>query len=127
MQFYWQHYSEPAAETTTTALSNDTVLPLGPGTLTHNAAGVPIIVTCTKADLIDENDDVGGGGMTGMVKGKTGMQEDRTDEIMQVLRTICLKCAACFACTTKEGLLTCSKRRRSLILYDYHTVNIAIA
>ena len=50
-----------------------TVLPLGSGTLTHNAAGVPIIVACTKADLIDENTDVLGPGassMGAMVKGK---------------------------------------------------------
>jgi dynein light intermediate chain 1 len=63
--------------------------------LTHNTAGVPIIVACTKADLIDEGDDgivPGGGGMGGMVKGKAGLLEERADGVMQVLRTICLKC-----------------------------------
>jgi len=30
--------------------------------------------------------------MGGMVKGKGGEWEERTDGVMQVLRTICLKC-----------------------------------
>lgn len=71
------------------------MLPLGPGTLTHNIGGVPIVVACTKADLIDEGNDVigaGASGMGGMVKGKGGEWEERTDTIMQILRTICLKC-----------------------------------
>lgn len=71
------------------------MLPLGPGTLTHNTAGVPIIVACTKADLIDDTSDglgPGTGGMGGMVKGKGGEWEERTDSVMQILRTICLKC-----------------------------------
>ncbi|KAJ7853861.1 hypothetical protein B0H13DRAFT_2579942 [Mycena leptocephala] len=69
---------------------------LGPGTLTHNSAGVPIIVVCTKADLIDEGSDLAAGasGMGGMVRGKGGEWEERTDSIMQVLRTICLKYGA---------------------------------
>lgn len=53
-------------------------------------------MTCTKADLIDDNSDIvgtGAAGMGGMVKGKGGEWEERTDSIMQVLRTICLKCA----------------------------------
>ena len=69
---------------------------MGPGTFTHNTAGVPIIVACTKADLIDDNTDLvgaGASGMGGMVKGKGGEWEERTDGIMQILRTICLKCA----------------------------------
>lgn len=45
-------------------------------------------MTCTKADLIDEEEDVG----LGMTKGKGGEWEERTDGVMQVLRTICLKC-----------------------------------
>ncbi|PFH49236.1 hypothetical protein AMATHDRAFT_148080 [Amanita thiersii Skay4041] len=95
LQSYLQHYTEPTAEplpTTNSTLSN-TLLPLGPGTLTHNSAGVPIIVVCTKADLIDEGHDMvaGASGMSGMVKGKGGAWEERTDSIMQVLRTICLK------------------------------------
>lgn len=35
----------------------------------------------------------GASGMGSMVKGKAGDWEERTDGIMQVLRTICLKCA----------------------------------
>ncbi|KAI0732781.1 dynein light intermediate chain-domain-containing protein [Fomitopsis betulina] len=95
LQAYLQHYAEPTADPIpTTATMSATVLPLGPGTLTNNAAGVPIIVACTKADLIDENTDVlgpGASGMGAMVKGKGGEWEERTDSIMQVLRTICLK------------------------------------
>jgi dynein light intermediate chain 1 len=57
---------------------------------------VPIIVVCTKADLIDEGSDLAAGasGMGGMVRGKGGEWEERTDSIMQVLRTICLKCSS---------------------------------
>ena len=53
-----------------------------------------MIVVCTKADLIDEasGDATGAPGMGAMVKGKGGEWEERTDGIMQVLRTICLKC-----------------------------------
>lgn len=96
VQSHLQHYTEPSADplpTANGALSN-TLLPLGPGTLTHNSAGVPIIVVCTKADLIDEGNDVvaGASGMGSMVKGKGGEWEERTDGVMQVLRTICLKC-----------------------------------
>ena len=57
------------------------MLPLGQGTFTHNTAGVPIIVACTKADLIDDNTDLvgaGASGMGGMVKGKGGEWEERT-------------------------------------------------
>ena len=53
------------------------------------------MVVCTKADLIDEGNDIigsGPSGMGGMVKGKGGEWEERTDSIMQILRTICLKC-----------------------------------
>jgi dynein light intermediate chain 1 len=94
-----QHYTEPSTEplpATSSALQG-TILPLGPGTFTHNAAGVPIIVVCTKADLIDDNNDlVGAGtsGMGGMVKGKGDEWEERTDGIMQILRTVCLKCTS---------------------------------
>jgi dynein light intermediate chain 1 len=79
----------------TSSVLQGTVLPLGPGTFTHNAAGVAIVVVCTKADLVnDSNDLVGAGasGMGGMVKGKEGEWEERTDGIMQILRTVCLKC-----------------------------------
>lgn len=97
MQSYIQRYSEPSAEALpTTSTVNDTLLPLGPGTLTHNTSGVPVIVVCSKADLIDDlRDPVVGGtsGMGGMVKGKGSEWEEQTDGIMQVLRVICLKCA----------------------------------
>jgi len=96
-QAHLQHYAEPSAEplpATSTALQS-TILPLGPGTFTHNAAGVPVVVVCTKADLIDDNNDLvgaGSSGMGGMVKGKGDEWEERTDAIMQILRTVCLKC-----------------------------------
>src|SRR6202044_3378524 len=90
-----QHYTEPVGAgsvtepvATVTSSINSTLLPLADGTFTHNVAGIPIIVTCTKADLIDEEEDVG----LGMTKGKGGEWEERTDGVMQVLRTICLKC-----------------------------------
>jgi dynein light intermediate chain 1, cytosolic len=56
---------------------------------------VPIIIVCTKADLIDDNNDLvgpGASGMGGMVKGKGDEWEERTDGIMQILRAVCLKC-----------------------------------
>ncbi|KAF8622105.1 hypothetical protein AX15_007242 [Amanita polypyramis BW_CC] len=104
LQSYWQHYTEPSVDplpVTNTALSN-TLLPLGSGILTHNSAGVPIIVVCTKADLIDEGHDIAAGasGMGGMVKGKGGAWEERTDGIMQVLRSVCLKYGAALFYTT---------------------------
>lgn len=49
------------------------------------------MVVCTKADLIDDEEDTVVGGL-GVVKGKGGEWEERTDGIMQVLRTISLKC-----------------------------------
>ncbi len=66
---------------------NATLLPLGKGILTHNSSGIPIVVVCSKADLID-NDDTG---LVGL-KGRGGDWEERSDVVMQVLRTICLKC-----------------------------------
>ena len=95
MQSHLQHYTEPSSEPLPTTTHSSTLLPLGPGTFTHNVGGVPVIVTCTKADLIDDNSDIvgaGAAGMGGMVKGKGGEWEERTDSIMQVLRTVCLKC-----------------------------------
>jgi dynein light intermediate chain 1 len=98
VQSHLQHYAEPSSTTDAplpgaTSLTG-TLLPLGPGTLTHNASGVPIVVVCSKSDLIDEGHDIvgGSGGMGGMVKGKGGEWEERTDGVMQVLRTVCLKC-----------------------------------
>ena len=98
VQFHLQHYTEPTAEPlpiTTANLADANILPLPQGTLTNNSAGMTIVVVCTKADLIDDNSDiagVGASGMGGMVKGKGGEWEERTDGVMQVLRTICLKC-----------------------------------
>lgn len=104
LQMHLQHYAEPTADPLpATSNLSGTDLPLGPGTFTHNAAGVPIIVACTKADLIDENNDVigaGTSGMGGMVKGKGGEWEERTDGVMQVLRTVCLKYGAGLFYTT---------------------------
>ncbi|KAI6024519.1 dynein light intermediate chain-domain-containing protein [Pisolithus marmoratus] len=107
LQVHLQHYTEPSTDTlpATSNLTSSTVLPLGPGTFTHNSAGVPIAVVCTKADLIDEGSNLigpGTSGMGGMVKGKGGEWEERTDSIMQVLRTICLKYGAALFYTTPQ-------------------------
>ncbi|KIY52323.1 hypothetical protein FISHEDRAFT_35371 [Fistulina hepatica ATCC 64428] len=106
LQSHLQHYSEPETNPlpTTSTLSSTTLLPLGPGTFTHNSSGIPIIVVCTKADLIDEGHDLvaGASGMGGMVKGTGGEWEERTDGVMQILRTICLKYGAALFYTTKE-------------------------
>ncbi|KAH7905536.1 dynein light intermediate chain-domain-containing protein [Hygrophoropsis aurantiaca] len=110
LQAHLQHYTEdPASVPAASNLASnpDTLLPLGPGTLTHNTAGVPIIVVCAKADLIDEGADSGGlaagsSGMGGMVKGKGGEWEERTDGVMQVLRTVCLKYGASLFYTTQQ-------------------------
>ncbi|KAL4081422.1 dynein light intermediate chain-domain-containing protein [Scleroderma yunnanense] len=101
------HYTEPSADAlpTTSNLTSSAVLPLGPGTFTHNSAGVPIVVVCTKADLIDEGSNLVGqatSGMGGMVKGKGDEWEEQTDSIMQVLRTICLKYGAALFYTTPQ-------------------------
>ncbi|BEJ13610.1 hypothetical protein CspHIS471_0307840 [Cutaneotrichosporon sp. HIS471] len=79
LQSHLQHYTEP----TTAALTNyGAVLPLGQGSLTRNPSGVPIVVVCTRADLMDAlGDEIG-------MKG--GGWEERTDWIQQVLRTVCL-------------------------------------
>lgn len=100
VQSYLQHYTEPSADPipATSNLSNSTLLPLGTGSFTHNFSGIPIIIACTKADLIDEGGDLAAGasGMGGMVKGKGGEWEERTDGVMQILRTISLKCMCLF-------------------------------
>lgn len=93
MQSHLQHYTEPPASNTGTgapsssiagynANSLGTLLPLGPGTLTLNPSGIPIVVVCTRADLMDHVGDEMG------MKG--GGWEERTDWIQQVLRTVCL-------------------------------------
>jgi dynein light intermediate chain 1, cytosolic len=101
VQHHLQTYTEPSLEptanapvTATSSTVDNTILPLREGTLTHNSGGVPIVVVCTKADLIDHEADIVHGGPNIMIKGKTGEWEERTDSIMQVLRTISLKCKA---------------------------------
>ncbi|KAL1664318.1 dynein light intermediate chain-domain-containing protein [Schizophyllum commune] len=86
LQYYLQHYTDPSipASTSISAAAN-TAIELPEGTFTLNEAGVPIVFVCTKADQIDE-DHAG----KGMVKGKGEDWEERTDGIMQVLRTIAL-------------------------------------
>jgi hypothetical protein len=126
VQSHLQHYSEPTTADTLPASSsalNNTVLPLGPGTLTHNTAGIPIIVVCSKADLIDEENDMvaGATGMGGMVKGKGGEWEERTDGVMQVLRTICLKCESPRALLVLLINLSLASRWCILILHNFST------
>ncbi|EIW76376.1 hypothetical protein CONPUDRAFT_168928 [Coniophora puteana RWD-64-598 SS2] len=120
LQHHLQHYTEPSADALpASTLTSGTVLPLGAGTLTHNAAGVPVVVVCTKADLIDEESDGTGGvtgGMGGMVKGKGGEWEERTDSVMQVLRTICLKYGASLFYTTPQPSTLQSLRQHALHL-----------
>jgi dynein light intermediate chain 1, cytosolic len=94
VQSYLQHYTEPSADpipAATTIATQVPLLPLGPGSLTRNSSGASIIVVCTKADLID-GDHEGVPGIGGMVKGKGGEWEEKTDAVMQILRTICLSC-----------------------------------
>lgn len=94
VQAHLQHYTEPSAEPlpANPSLSN-TILPLGPGIFTHNTAGVPIMIVCTKSDQIDDSPETAGAA-GGMVKGKGGEWEERTDGVMQILRTIALKCTS---------------------------------
>lgn len=66
--------------------SSGPLLPLGQGTMTLNAHGVPIVVVCTKADQMDA-----AGGTTAGIKGNAW--EERCDWVQQVLRTVCLACA----------------------------------
>jgi hypothetical protein len=133
VQSHLQYYVEPAglgqAESVTTVTSSISaaLLPLGSGTLTHNTAGVPIIVACTKADLIDEEEDVG----LGIPKGKGGEWEERTDGVMQVLRTICLKCQCNIrpcVCEIPEQSLVVFARWCGPFLYDsttHHPLNFS--
>ncbi|KAF8313277.1 DLIC-domain-containing protein [Clavulina sp. PMI_390] len=105
LKSHLQHYVEPTSTsapleglTAVTSSINSTLLPLGDGSLTHNVAGVPIVVVCTKADLIDEEENVG----LGTVKGKGGEWEEKTDAVMQVLRTISLQYGAALFYTTPQ-------------------------
>ncbi|KAG8952640.1 hypothetical protein FRC04_004002 [Tulasnella sp. 424] len=98
LQSHLQHYAEPASNAEPlplpggTSLSS-TLLPLSQGVFTHNSSGVPIIVVCAKADMIDQNQAGPGMGLS-LLKAKGGEWEERTDTIMQILRTICLKYGA---------------------------------
>ncbi|KAN0140374.1 Dynein light intermediate chain (DLIC) domain containing protein [Lactarius tabidus] len=126
-QAHLQHYTEPSAEPllATSSTLQGTILPLSPGTFTHNTAGIPIIVACTKADLIDDNTDLvgaGASGMGGMVKGKGGEWEERTDGIMQILRTICLKYGASLFYTTPQPTILNVLRQ-----YALHTLFVPSA
>ncbi|KAK0533974.1 hypothetical protein OC835_002836 [Tilletia horrida] len=63
------------------AYDKEAQLPLGDGILTNNY-GVPIIVVCTKADLM------------GKLERDRDFKEEQFDYIQQVLRTVCLKYGA---------------------------------
>lgn len=94
VQAHLQNYSEPSIPSPTsssssqipsnTYSSNAPLLPLGPGTLTLNKHGIPIMVVCTKADLMDSCSE-----LIGM---KGAIWEERCDWAQQVIRTICLSC-----------------------------------
>ncbi|EJD53972.1 DLIC-domain-containing protein [Auricularia subglabra TFB-10046 SS5] len=122
LQSHLQHYTEPSTEPAplaSSSIAGSTLLPLGQGTLTHNSAGVPVIVVCTKADLIDESPEglnAGPSGMGGMVKGKGSEWEERTDAVMQVLRTICLKYGAGLFYTTQQPTTLQTLRQYALHL-----------
>jgi dynein light intermediate chain 1 len=80
-QTHIRHYIKPSAELflATSSTLQTTALTSGPGTFTGNITGVLTIIACTKADLIDDNTDlIGAGvsGMGGMVKGKGGEGEE---------------------------------------------------
>lgn len=94
MQYFLQRYTEPTTEgiPTSTSTLDDTLLPLGEGVFTHNSAGVPIIVVCTKVDLMTDTNSLAGSstGLVGMMK--AGGSEEKVDAVMQILRTICLSC-----------------------------------
>ena len=119
VQHHIQTYTEPSSESSSSNIAsstvNNTLLPLREGTLTHNLGGVPIVVVCSKADLIDHEPDIVHGGPNIMIKGKSGEWEERTDAIMQVLRTVCLKCRA-----VTYILIITNVRVRRCISFLYH-------
>lgn len=92
VQSHLQNYSElqlPSPSSSQLPLTNSysanaPLLPLGQGTLTLNSHGIPIIVVCTKADLMESKADAAG------MKGSAW--EERCDWAQQVIRTICLSC-----------------------------------
>ncbi|EPQ30041.1 uncharacterized protein PFL1_02158 [Pseudozyma flocculosa PF-1] len=71
----------PPSSMLSAALQDDEVLPLTDGMLTENW-GVPIVVTCTKADLIAK------------LEREKDFKEEQFDYIQQVLRTVCMKYGA---------------------------------
>lgn len=113
----------------------DDLLPLPEGVLTHNKCGIPIVITCTKADRIDSTGDRmiskglvsgkgymsssaregggGGGGGKGEGEGEEGGDlnwtwDERVDWVQQMLRTVALKCESVlqFFCKRTQSLLS---------------------
>lgn len=62
---YTKSSTEPLP--TMSSALRSTILLFDPGTFTHNTAGVPIFVACTKAYLIDDNTDLIGVARPGCV------------------------------------------------------------
>ncbi|RXK42689.1 hypothetical protein M231_00245 [Tremella mesenterica] len=115
LQSHLQHYSEPATSTSSglAAYGAGPLLPLGPGTLTLNQHGIPIVVVCTKADLMDTvGDEIG-------MKGAGW--EERTDWIQQVLRTLCLAYGAALFYTAPTQPQTYTLLRTYLLHRLYTT------
>ncbi|KAJ1968808.1 hypothetical protein IWQ62_001015 [Dispira parvispora] len=97
LQRVWQAYEEPteggsqgtgpssAAPGTSTMMMSSTaqsvLLPLGPGTLTHNL-GLPIVIVACKTDALAK------------LEREQDYKEDHFDFVQQTLRTICLKYGA---------------------------------
>ncbi|ORY26475.1 dynein light intermediate chain-domain-containing protein [Naematelia encephala] len=106
-------FSTPALPSIASAFQGGPLLPLGQGSLTLNQSGVPIIVVCTKADLMDTaGDEIG-------MKG--GGWEERTDWVQQVLRTICLSYGASLFYTAASQPTTYTLLR-SYLLHRLYTV-----
>ncbi|ODN99291.1 hypothetical protein I350_07456 [Cryptococcus amylolentus CBS 6273] len=115
LQSHLQHYTEPSPANvgTTTYAGVGPLLPLGSGTLTLNASGIPIVVVCTKADLMDNAaEDVG-------VKG--GGWEEKTDRAQQALRTVCLAYGAALFYTAPTQPTTYALLK-SYLLHRLYTV-----
>lgn len=108
VEAFIRRYSEPKADGSSdpagvnlSAEQDDTVA-LPPGVLTHNRCGLPIVITCTKADRIDATGDelisrglVAGKGYissSGADGPKSWTWDERVDWIQQTLRTVAMKC-----------------------------------
>ncbi|WVR03075.1 hypothetical protein IAU60_000064 [Kwoniella sp. DSM 27419] len=115
LQSHLQHYTEPPTSNAGASAYAGVgpLLPLGQGTLTMNHAGVPIVVVCTRADLIDA-----AGEELGM---KGGAWEEVTDWIQQVLRTICLSYGAAVFYTASSQPPTYTQLR-AYLLHRLYTV-----